>query len=116
MYLRREPAVLMGLAAGILQVLSAFVLHWTDEQQGLVNAALGLAAGIVTAAMVSLDRALPLLGGLVQALFAVGLAFGFELTPVAQSSVMALVSALVAAFTRTQVTAQVGPLRSDREF
>lgn len=116
MYFRREPAVLMGLTAGVVQVLSAFVLHWTDEQQGLVNAALGLAAGVVTAAMVRLDRALPLLGGFVQALFAVGLAFGYELSPVAQSAVMALVSALVGAFTRTQVTAKVGPVEPDRRF
>lgn len=111
-YWRREPAVLMGLTAGIVQVLSALVLHWTDEQQGVVNACLGLVAGIVTAAMVSLDRALPLLGGLAQAVFAVGLAFGWELTPVAQSAVLALLSAVVGAFSRTQVTATVGPVES----
>jgi hypothetical protein len=105
MYFQREPAVIIALIAGLVQVVSAFIFHWTDEQQGTLNAALGLTAGIVVAAMVSLDKAVPLVGGFVQAVFSVGLAFGWELDPVAQSAVMALVSALVGAFTRTQVTA-----------
>lgn len=115
MYVRRDPAVITALIGGVVQVLSAFLLGWTDEQQGALNACLGLAAGIVTAAMVSLDKALPLVGGLVQAVFAVGVAFGAELDPVAQSAVMALVGALVGAYTRTQVTAAIGPVeaRSD---
>jgi len=100
----------MALAAGIIQVASAFFLHWTDEQQGIVNAAVGLLVGFVTAAMVRLDKAIPLIGGLVQAVFAVGLAFGWELDPVAQSAVMALVSAVIGAYSRTQVTARVGPV------
>lgn len=115
MYLRREPAVIMALAAGLIQVLSAFLTHWTDEQQGTLNAAIALVAGLVTAGMVSLDKALPLLGGLVQAVFAVGLAYGWEVTPEAQSAVLALVSAVTGAFIRTQVTAKVPAVERDRE-
>lgn len=114
MYFRREPAIIAALAAGLLQVLSALVFHWSDEQQGALNAALALVAGLVTAAMVSLDKAVPLLGGVVQAVFAVGLAFGWDLDPVAQSAVLALVGALVGAFTRTQVTASVPAVESGR--
>lgn len=115
MYFRREPAIIMALVVGLIQVLSAFVTHWTDEQQGTLNAAVALVGGLVTAGLVSLDKALPLLGGLVQAVFAVALAFGVEAAPEAQSVVLALVAAITGAFVRTQVTAKVPAVERDRE-
>ena len=110
LYFRRDPALILAMIVGLLQVLSAFLFHWTDEQQGALNGALALAAGVVTAALVSLDRAVPLVGGLVVAVFSVGTAYGLEVDPVAQSAVMALVTALMAAFVRTQVDVGMAPV------
>lgn len=114
-YLRREPAVIVAVIAGVIQVLSAYLTGWTDEQQGALNAAVVLVAGLITAGMVSIERALPLTTGCVQALFAVALAFGWELTAAQQSAVLALVGAIGAAFVRTQVTVPVRPVETGRD-
>jgi hypothetical protein len=109
-YLSREPIAIVAVLVALAQVLSALALHLSDEQQGSINAAVALVAGLVSALLVSLDKALPLIGGAAQAVISVGLAFGWQLDPVAQSAVMALISALTAAFLRTQVTAARGPV------
>lgn len=109
MMLQREPvAALLGLATSFLYLFSAMVLPLSDEQQGVLNALLVTLAGVVSAFMVGkLDRALPLLAGLVQAVISVGLAFGMELDPTAQSAIMGVVAAVVALLTRVQVTPKV---------
>lgn len=110
LYFRRDPVVILALLTGLLQVLSAIVFRWSDEQTGALNAALALAVGLVAAGVVSLDKAVPLVAGLAQALFAVGMAYGFELDPVAQSAIMALIAAVTGAFVRTQVTVSAPPV------
>jgi hypothetical protein len=103
-----EPAVLwMALIAPVIQLVSALIFPLNDEQQGVLNALAAAVVGVVVAANVAVERALPLLVGLVQAVIAVGLAFGLELDPTAQSAFLALVGAVVAFFTRTQVTPKV---------
>ncbi len=110
LYFRRDPAMILALLVGLLQVASAFAFHWSDHQQGVLNGALTVIAGAVTAGMVSLDRAVPLVGGVVSAVISVGTAWGFVMDPRAQSAVMALVAAVVAAFVRTQVTVSTPPV------
>lgn len=102
---RREPAVFLGLVAALVQLVSAMIFPLTDEQQGVLNGLAFVVAGVIVAATVSLDRALPLLVGLAQAVVAVGLAFGWELDPTAQSAALAFVAAVTALFVRTQVVA-----------
>lgn len=108
MNFRREPALLLALFAAAVQVVSAFLFALTDEQQAVLNGAAVAAAGLITAAMVVRDQLAPAILGFVQALLALGLGFGLELTPEQQSVLMAFAAAVVAAFVRTQVTAPVG--------
>lgn len=109
MFIRREPAVFLGFIVALVQLVSSLFLSLTDEQQGLLNGAVAALAGVVVAALVSFDRALPLLVGLVQSLIAVGLAFGLELDPTTQSVILGAVASGVALFTRTQVVAAAPP-------
>jgi nicotinamide riboside transporter PnuC len=101
----REPAQVLALFAAIVQLGSATIFHLTSEQQGVLNAAAVAVVGLITAAAVSADKAAAALSGLVQAVLAAALAFGAHLTPELQSSIMVFVSAGVAFWLRTQVTA-----------
>jgi phosphatidylglycerophosphate synthase len=85
----REPTVWLALIAALVQAISGFFFHLTDEQQGVLNA---VAAAVL---------------GFVKALFALGLAFGAHWAPDKQSLVMVLITAVFAAFVRQQVVAPV---------
>lgn len=109
----REPAlVLMGIAGALIKFVSVFVFPLTDEQQGVLNGLVAVLFGAITAAMVSWEKAVPLLVGTVEAVIAVGMAFGLEWTPEMQTTVIVLVGAIGAAFTRTQVGVTRAPARS----
>jgi hypothetical protein len=103
----REPALIAGAVAALIQVFSALVLPLNDEQQGALNALVALVLGFVVAASVSLDKAVPALIGLFQGVVAVGVAFGFEVGPETVSAITAAIAALGELFTRTQVVAPV---------
>lgn len=106
MFAGREPAVLwMALVTPLIQLVSALVFPLTDEQQGVLNALAAAVLGAVVAWKVSAEKALPLLAGLVQAVIAVGIAFGAEISPEVQSAILAIVAASVGFFVRTQVSA-----------
>lgn len=106
--LGREPAVFWALVATLAQaVLLLFPL--TGEVQGAANAAILAAAGFLTAAMVSVDAALPALTGLIKAVFAVILAFGVDFPDTTQVGILAVVTAIGAFFVRQNVEAKVGP-------
>ncbi len=104
--MQREPVALwMAVVTPLIQLLSSFLFPLTDEQQSLLNAAAAAILGLVAAWQVSTDKALPMLAGVVQAIIAVGIGFGMELDPTAQSAILALVAAAVSFFVRTQVDA-----------
>lgn len=102
----REPAVFWAMVTAVLQALSLFI-PLTEAQQGLVNAVLVAAAGFATAAMVSAEKALPALTGLLSAVFSLLLGFGLSVPGRMQVAVMAAVAALGAFFVRQQVVAPV---------
>lgn len=105
----REPALLiLGLISAGVQMVSAFVFPLTVDQQGVLNACAVAIAGVITAVMVRSDQLAPALLGAVQAIIALGLAFGLQLAPEQQSVLMTFAAAVVAMFIRTQVTAPVG--------
>jgi hypothetical protein len=104
----REPAVFWGLVATLLQSV-ALLLPLNEAAQGAVNAATVALAGFLTAAMVSVDAALPALVGLLKAVFAVLLAFGTSIPEATQVGILAVVTALGAFFVRQNVVAKVGP-------
>lgn len=103
----REPALILGLFASAVQLFSATVLPLSVDQQGAVNAIAVAIIGFATAAAVSADKAAPAVLGVVQAVLACALAFGFAWSPEVQGAVMAFVTAGVSAFVRTQVVAPV---------
>lgn len=105
----REPAQLLALVAAAIQLLSSTLIPLSAEQQGVLNALAVAVAGFVTAALVSGEKAAPAFAGVVQAVLACALAFGFALTPELQGSIMAFVTAGVGWFIRTQVVAPVPP-------
>jgi hypothetical protein len=108
-YIGREAAQIAAVVAGLLQLIGALTLGFTVDEQGAVNALVVVVLGILTALSVSGEKAAPLIAGFVQAMLAVALSFGFQLTPQLQGSIMAFVVAIVAFYLRTVVTAPVGP-------
>jgi hypothetical protein len=103
--LARDPVVLLvALVAPLLQLISSLVFPLTDEQQGILNAAFAALFGIIAAFRVSVDKALPLLVGFAQAVIAVGVGFGMEIDPTAQSAILAVIGLVSSYFVRTQVS------------
>jgi hypothetical protein len=106
-YLGREPVKIGALIAAILGLVSGLGLPVSVDQQGLINGAVVLIIGIINTWVVSEEKALPLISGVVQAVLSVALSFGLLLSPQVQASIMTFVVALVAMWQRTQVTAPV---------
>ena len=108
-YIGREVAQISGFVAAGIQLAGSLLLGFTIEQQGLLNAAIVLILGVLTALAVSGEKAAPLIAGAVQAVLACSLSFGLLLSAPLQGAIMSLISAGVAFWLRTQVTAPVGP-------
>ncbi len=104
--LGREPAVFWALVAGVVLALLQLI-PMPSEVNGALNAAVLAAAGLVTAAMVATDKVLPALVGLIQATFAVFLAFGSPVPETTQTGILALVAAVASFFVRQNVVAPV---------
>jgi hypothetical protein len=102
----REPAWVFAFIASVLLALIQFTNVPTDLA-GALNAAVLAGAGFATAATVSAERALPALVGLVQAVFAVSLAYGSPVDETTQTGILALIAAVGAAFVRGNVYAPV---------
>lgn len=102
--LRREPIQIIGFFAAGLQLIVSLLAPLTIDQQGAINAAIVIVAGVAGAFTVSLEKAAPLIAGLIQALIALAASFGLLLAPQVQGALMVLVGAGVAWFIRTQVT------------
>lgn len=105
--LGREPAQWLGLLSAGVALFSAVVLPLSIEQQGAVIAVATALFGVLGAVAVSTEKAAPLVAGLVQSVLALALAFGAQLSPEIQGSVMAFVAAGVGWYLRTQVGAPV---------
>lgn len=110
MQFKREPALWLALVASLVSMVSAFLIELTVEQQGVLNAAAVAVAGLVTAIMVRSDQLVPAILGVVSALFAVSLAFGWGLSPEDQVVIMTFATAAVHMFVRTQVMAPATPV------
>jgi hypothetical protein len=103
----RDPVWYTNLFAVLVSAVAAFGLNLTDDQQGALNAvAVGL-AGVIIAIKLRSEGQLAVVVHLVQAVIALGLAFGLHLSPEQQLVAVALVQAVGSGFLRTQVTAPV---------
>lgn len=105
--LGREPAQWLGLLSAGVALFAALVLPLSIEQQGAIMAVATAVFGVVGAFAVSGEKAAPLVAGLVQSVLALALAFGLQLAPEVQGSIMAFVAAGVGWYLRTQVVAPV---------
>lgn len=111
--LRREPIQIIGFFAAGLQLLVSLLVPLTIDQQGAINAAIVVVAGVASAFTVSVEKAAPLIAGLIQALIALAASFGLFLAPQVQGALMTLITGGIAFYIRTQVTAIVPLATSD---
>jgi hypothetical protein len=102
----REPAVFWAMIATLAQAV-LLLFNLDAGVQGAANAVILAAAGLATAAMVSVDAALPALTGLIKAVFALVLAFGVHLPDTTQVAILAVVTAVGAFFVRQNVQSKV---------
>lgn len=105
----REPALIMAFLGSLIAVLSALVFHLSDEQQGVLNAAIVAIFGFITAALLEKEKFVPAIVGLVKAVIAVAISFGLHWDPTTQGLVLTLVAAAAALWYRPQVVASVPP-------
>lgn len=113
--LGREPVATVSTAVALLiAVLPVF--GWSTETVGAVAAALVLLGGAVEAALVSVDRLLPLLVGVGKAVLAAVASFGVQLPDNWVAAVMAALTVVAGLATRAQVGAVQPPTdRNGRE-
>jgi hypothetical protein len=106
--LGREPVVTVSTVVALLiAVLPVF--GWSTEVTGTVAGALVVLGGAVEAALVSVDRVLPLLVGVGKAVLAVVAAFGVHLPDNWVSAIMALLTVIAGLAVRQQVGAVEPP-------
>jgi hypothetical protein len=105
MRLSRDPAFYVMLAATVIRLLAAFVVHITDDQQTWLNAGVAAVGGVVVAFWVRREGQIAALTGLASALLAIAVGFGADIDAEGQAAIMSFVGAAAAAFIRTQVTA-----------
>lgn len=101
----REPALLLGLLAGVIAVVGSSVFTLSPEQQALLNALVTAVLGLIVAFRVRGGTWAAALITLVQAVFAAMLGFKFEITPDLQAGIMLLVNGIAAYATRQVVHA-----------
>src|SRR3982751_2466772 len=94
--LSRDPALWLTLVATAVRLASAFVFHLTGEQQAVLNAAATALAALIVAVG--------------QALLALAIGFGLNVSAENQAVIMSFVGAIAAAFIRTQVVAPVNAI------
>lgn len=105
----REPAAWIGLIeATIAMIVVLGWVTWTNEQVGLIMAVVVTAFGILTAYLTH-DTMLGFIVGFVKALFALGVGFGFHLSPELTAASIGFVTVLVGFFQRTQTSPAAVP-------
>jgi len=106
--IKREPALFLGLVSSVVMMLGpVFHIKLLTDQQTAINAVAAALVGIITSFSVAKDGGLALIVGLLKAVLALGLAFGWKLDPAEQAIIMTVVTTLAQFFVRTQVTASV---------
>lgn len=106
MNLRREPAVLwLALLVPIVQAVVALTLTDNATLAATVNALAVASAGAITAWQVSSDKLLPALTGLAQAVLALIVGLGVDLSPEQQAAVLAPLAILAGFVVRDRVDA-----------
>lgn len=103
----RDPALWLTLVATAVRLASAFVFHLSGEQQAVLNAVATAVAALIVAVWVRHDGQVAAILGAAQALLALAIGFGLNVSAENQAVIMSFVGAVAAAFIRTQVVAPV---------
>jgi hypothetical protein len=103
----REPALLLGFAAAFLQLGAAFGLDVSGTQQALITAFLACVVGVASAVVLKSGALGATIMQLANAGMALFVGYGLDWSADTQGKVMAALSAALALWTRTQVTAPV---------
>ena len=103
----REPALLLGLAAAALKLLTAFGLDVTATQQALINAVLAAGVGLWLAIVARQGAWAAALMQLAQTVMALFVGFGLDWSAEKQGLVMASVAALLAIVEHREVQAPI---------
>lgn len=103
----REPAVILALVATAIRLLGAFWIDLSTNQQSVLNALATAIMGFLIAKAVRRDSMLPAFIGIIQALLALAIGFGLDISAENQAVIMSFVGAASAMFIRTQVVAPV---------
>jgi hypothetical protein len=101
--LSRDPALYLFLVATCVRLFSAFILDVSTDTQALINALATAIAGVIVAVIVRRDGQVPAILGGVQALLALCVGLGLNVSAENQALLMSFVGGLAAAFIRTQV-------------
>ncbi len=104
----REPALWLGLLRAVIYALSIYVIPISEDLGVALVAAAAAGFGLWEAAVVARERLVPMIMGFAEALLALVLAFGVNLSAEQTGAVMLVVAAVVSVATRTQVSAPVG--------
>ncbi len=105
--LSRDPALYLTGFATALRLLTAFGLNFTEGQQAVMNATATAVAGLVIAVWVRRDGQVAAILGFIQAVLALAVGFGANLSAEQQALLMSFIGTAAAAFIRTQVVAPV---------
>ena len=106
----REPVYILGFIAVVLKLGAAYGLDVSDTQQTLINTALALLVAAVSAIVLKTGAAGAAIVQLANAVLALFLGFGIDMSATAQAGWMSLVSAGLALVLHREVTAPVSSL------
>jgi nicotinamide riboside transporter PnuC len=105
----RDPAAWLGLVAVGVEFLVAVGVDLTEQEQSWINASATAAMGLLIAATVARDQIIPAAAGLLGAVLQLAVSFGAHISQEQITMAGALLTAALAFWLRTQVTAPVAP-------
>lgn len=105
--LGRDPAAWLALVAVTVQLLVAWGVDLSEEQQAGINAVATMAMGLAISWAVAKDKVIPAAAGLLTAVLQLGVSFGWEITQEQIATAGAMLTAVLALYLRTQVTAPI---------
>jgi hypothetical protein len=107
MIFKRDPALWLFLVATVVRLVSAFFIELSPDQQAWLNAAATGIASLIVALIVKKEGQVPAILGAAQAIIALAVGFGLNLSAEQQAVIMSMIGAVAAMFVRTQVEAPV---------
>ncbi|GAA0528910.1 hypothetical protein GCM10010172_06910 [Paractinoplanes ferrugineus] len=100
----REPALIAAFFAAVINLVAAFWVDLTADQQTYLNAVVAAVLGLIVAFTVG-DGIQAAVLGFAQAALSLAVGFGLHMDATDQATLMSFAAIAVGMFVRTQVTA-----------